>query len=112
MQQVTSLETIQPSDGTAVNNKEKLDAALKKHGFKIDDLVTCGIRGMNAKKLVRDSYGDVLEELEDHATQHKFFHSFLLLLGMIKEGGSTTQVVVISPQEREIVEAMKRKVEV
>lgn len=116
MQELTNshlpLETKSTPDTVIENNRDALNAVLKKHKFSVDDLVSCGIRGMAAKKYVRDSHGDIVEELDDHGVQHKFFHSFLLLMGLIKEGGSTTQVVVISPQEKELLEAYKKRVDV
>lgn len=88
-------------------NKLSVEEILQKQNLSIDDLVICGKQGLQAKRIVRDRYGDVIAEDPDMATRHKFFASFLELLGYMKRDSVNVQVVNISPEENELLEAYK-----
>ncbi len=87
-----------------------IDAVLRKHNLSIDDLIKCGREGLLATRIVRDRFGDVVAEDPDNATRHKFFASFLELLGYMKKDSVNVQVVNISAEEKELLDAYKRKV--
>lgn len=91
-------ETIRPT----------IDAILEKQKISADDLFMCAKKGLTAKKNVRDRYGEVIEVEDDFQVQHKFFESLSNMLGYLKPQSVNVQVVSISTEERELMEAYKR----
>lgn len=91
-------------------DKPSIDAVLRKHNLTIDDLILCGKRGLNAKKVIKDRDGDFVEELDDFNVQHKFFASFMLMLGYLKESSVSVNVAQISTEERDLMDAYRRVV--
>ncbi len=92
-------------------SRPPIDAVLRKHNLSIDDLIKCGREGLLATRIVRDRFGDVVAEDPDNATRHKFFASFLELLGYMKKDNiNVTQVMNITAEERGYLDAYKKRV--
>lgn len=94
-----------------IEPKEKLtiEEILHKQRLSIDDLVRCGKDGLEAQKIIRDRYGNEVGTEPDFPTRHKFFASFLELLGyMKKDTNITVGVNNMSPEEKEWLAAYKR----
>lgn len=87
-----------------------IDDVLRKHKLSIDDLVKCGKEGLLAMKEIGgyDEEGDK-REVPDYNVRHKYFDSFMNLLGYLKPGSVNVNVVQISAEEKELIEAYKRK---
>ena len=80
---------------------------LTKHGCSLDELIKVGVEGMKSTRIVRDRYGDVVAEDPDGQTRHKYFASFIELLGLIKKESINVSVVNISQRERELLDAYR-----
>lgn len=86
--------------------KLSVEEILKKQNLTIDDLIKCGREGLGAVKTRSSKYGDIEEA--DYNVRHKFFASFMELLGYMKKDSVSVQVVNVSPAERELLEAYRR----
>lgn len=90
-------------------SRPSIDIVLRKHNLTIDDLVTCGKEGLIAYKKCYDRYGDPLDVLEpDHNVRHKFFASFMLMLGYLEKDSVNVTVTQVSQAEKELLDAYKR----
>lgn len=99
---VTSVETDLPVE------KPTIDVVLRKHNLSIDDLIKCGKEGLLANKDSSkfDEDGNIIE-IPDHNIRHKYFDSFMNLLGYLKPNSVNVSVVQVSKEEKELLEAYK-----
>lgn len=88
-------------------SRPTIDAILKQQNLTTEDLFKCAKDGLSANKIVRDKYGDVVDVEPDHNVRHKFFESLANMLQYLKPQSVNVQVVNISAEEREIIEAYK-----
>lgn len=103
------LEENLTKDITAVAERTPIETVLRKHGLGLDDFVVALKEGLSASKDLKDRYGDLIETIPDHNTRHKFFASGMELLGYIKSSaGVNVNIVNISKEERELIDAYKR----
>lgn len=63
--------------------------------------------GLKARRMTLDKYGEEHYE-EDFGNQHKYMMTALELLKYVKSPGVNVQVVNISVEERELLDAYKR----
>lgn len=85
-----------------------IESILNEEHYSLKDLVQCGIEGLKATKSIRDAYGEVHDDMPDYNIRHKYFESFMSLLGHMKANSVNVQVVQISKEERDLLEAYKR----
>ena len=89
------------------NKKPTIDDVVRRHGLSVDDLVRCGKGGLEATRQIKDRDGDLVEEVPDWNVRHKFFSSFLELLGYINGPGTTVNVGA-TEEKKEAEAAYKR----
>ena len=75
-----------------LNKNVDIDEVVRRHGLTIDDLVKCGKAGLEANRDVKDRDGDVVDTIPDWNVRHKFFSSFLELLGYLNGPGTNIQI--------------------
>ncbi len=94
------------------NKNPSIDDILAKNKISIDDLIKCGKDGLTATKEGHgfDEDGEKIE-VPDYNVRHKYFDSFLNLLGLLKNNSVNVQVVNISKEENELLEAYRRPVQ-
>lgn len=81
-------------------------SVISKHNLSVDDLIKCGKEGLSATRDIKDRDGDIIDTVPDWNIRHKFFSSFMELLGYLD--GPGTRVVVSSESKKEAEEAYKR----
>lgn len=106
---VVSSSASSPVRPPASSPRPPIDDILRKHNLSIDDLVKCGREGLLATKESNqfNEDGDRLE-VPDYNVRHKYFDSFMNLLGYLKPSSLSVNVVQVSNEERELLEAYKR----
>lgn len=98
-----------PTSSINTASKPTVEEILKKQNLTIDDLIKCGKEGLTAVKRMYDRDGDLIDDPEpDYNVRHKFFASFLELLGLMKKDSVSVQVVNISAEERALLDAYSR----
>ncbi len=102
-QQDSNTSSVSPSTVESIND------ILKKNKISVDDLIRCGKEGLLATKEGGgfDEEGEKIE-VPDYNVRHKYFDSFLNLLGLLKSNNVNVQVVQISTEEKELMEAYRR----
>jgi hypothetical protein len=87
-------------------DKTAIGEICRRHRLSVDDLVKCGREGLEATKIVKVQYGED-EEVPDWSTRHKFFASFMELLGYLKGPGTTVNVG--REAEAKVIEALSKE---
>lgn len=98
-------EIVEVADDTSLATIHTL---LKKHNMSVDKLIEVGVRGLSATKPVRNRYGEVVEDDPDNTVRNKYWTTLVTAAGMIKPVSVGVQVVNLTPQEKELIDAYKR----
>lgn len=94
--------------GTSNNEvRPEIEALLRRHNLSVDDLIKCGKGGLVATKEIKDRDGDIVDSVPDWNVRHKFFASFLELVGLL-HGVGTTIKIGTSEEKKQADEAYKR----
>lgn len=98
------------TDSLDINShiKDDINSVIRKHGLTIDDLVKCGKDGLMAERVIKDRDGDEVDRVPDWNVRHKFFSSFLELLGYLKGNGTVVNNMVVGESKRLGDEAYNR----
>jgi hypothetical protein len=100
---------------TDKETRQDIDIVVRRHGLTIDDLVRCGKGGLEAVRTIKDRDGDLVDEVPDWNVRHKFFSSFMELLGYIKGQGVTvnnvTQIMELDRDKEEKFQEWKARCE-
>lgn len=84
-----------------------VERVCAENGVTLVELCKTLAKGLKAQKLTLDKFGD--EHIEDDfGNQHKFLMTALELLRYVKSAGVNVQVVNISVEERELLDAYSR----